>query len=846
MSKVKNNKIIKFLFVVLFFFIIVIYFNEYIEPQKQSKIVNSKGSIKTSNLNYLDGYNLVWSDEFNSNVLDNNIWSYRSRAADNQELEKWTDQNVEVSDGILKIIAKYDDSNGYTSSEIWTLGKRTIDLSVSGRVEASIAMPEATENSGVWPAFWMLGTAPYSDKDEGQWPISGEIDIMESINSLGVSYATVHGMKKSIYRDSQYDIGNLNSSNALRWLMDTGYYQDYYSKISLGEMSISDLMTSVQASTKIDNNTRFHVYAMEWNKNSTGHTILKFYLDNYVYHTVDLEETYGEFAKFFVSPNYKWYVILDVAVGGNWPNNPTSSEYPLAMQVDYVRYYKGVESGINVESVSLDNSSLSMNVNDKKKLNATVKPDNASNKNIIWDSSDSSIVAVDDSGNVTAISEGTAIISVTTEDGGYKASCEINVLKSFVSVTGVSLDKNNVELKEGENTKLSATITPSDASNKNVSWSSSNPEIATVDNNGKVIAISEGTAAITVTTDDGNYKANCVVVVTRNEEAVDPNPSEIKVTGVTVTPTEKSLKVGENTKLSATVTPSNATNKSVSWTSSDSSVASVDDNGNVTAISNGTVIITVTTEDGNYKAISTINVVDIETSNPDDGDKEDVLPKEINLNVSSGQIKKGESLQLIATVVPDTATNKEIVWTSSDSGIASVDDNGIVNAKEVGDVVITAKIKDTTIEKSATIKVIEDSGEENNSDASGGNNDNNTNIDNKNNAEAVCLPYLSYSTTNNTSSPVVAVINFQNKDCRVTNDSSYIFNDNGNYTFEYVDSDGNKGTLLASVDWINKNASNILENPKTGVIKYIMITVLGIVMLGIGVFYIKKITTDCN
>lgn len=284
-------------------------------------------------------YQLEWSDEFEGTELNQKIWSYRDTTPDNNEEETWTNQNTEVKDGILKIIAKYDASQGYTSSEIWTRGKKTIDLSRPGRVEASIELPEASSKSGIWPAFWMVGNAPYSDKEEGQWPVSGEIDIMESINSTGTIYATVHGIKKSLYQPSSYDIGNLKQEDVVGWVTEIGY-MDIFNQWMSGEKDINEIVTNKQGITKLSNKTGFHSYAVEWEKNESKQTILKFYLDEKEYYQLNLEETYGEFAKFFVSPNYRWYVILDLAVGGNWPGKATSSEYPLEMKVDYVRYYK--------------------------------------------------------------------------------------------------------------------------------------------------------------------------------------------------------------------------------------------------------------------------------------------------------------------------------------------------------------------------------------------------------------------------------------------------------------------------------------------------------------------------
>ena len=154
-------------------------------------------------------------------------------------------------------------------------------------------------------------------------------------------------------------------------------------------------------------------------------------------------------------------------------------------------------------------------------LTATVNPENASNKNVTWSSSDPSVVSVVN-GYIVALKTGRATITVKTEDGGKTATCEVTVNTKTVPVTSVSLDKTSVELIEGDVITLTATINPSNASNKNVTWSSSNPSVATV-SNGKVTALKVGNATITVKTEDGDRIATCEVTVAEKEEDGDSN-----------------------------------------------------------------------------------------------------------------------------------------------------------------------------------------------------------------------------------------------------------------------------------------------------------------------------------
>ncbi|MCL2214691.1 MAG: Ig domain-containing protein, partial [Treponema sp.] len=164
-----------------------------------------------------------------------------------------------------------------------------------------------------------------------------------------------------------------------------------------------------------------------------------------------------------------------------------------------------------------------------------------------------------------------------------------------VAVTGVALNKTTLALTVGGEDTLTANITPPNAANTNVTWSTSNASIATV-NNGTVTAVSVGTATITVTTVDGSKTASCEVTVTA-----------VAVTGVTLNKTTLTLTAGEYETLQDTVAPGNATNKAVIWSSSNNSVATVDD-GTVTAVAAGTATITVTTEDGSKTASCAVTV----------------------------------------------------------------------------------------------------------------------------------------------------------------------------------------------------------------------------------------------
>ena len=363
---------------------------------------------------------------------------------------------------------------------------------------------------------------------------------------------------------------------------------------------------------------------------------------------------------------------------------------------------------ISVTGVKLDKEALELVEGDSYQLTATVAPANAHNKKVTWSSSDESIATVDQNGKVIAIKEGTAIITVTTEDGGKIATCTVTVTAKEepepdpIPVIGVTLDKTELALIEGETAELVATVTPDDADNKNVTWSSSDESIATVDQNGKVTAIKEGTAIITVTTEDGGKTATCTVTVTAKEE---PDPDPIPVDDVTLNVDSMELEEGETGQLIATVTPDDADNKNVIWSSSDESIATVDQNGKVTAIKEGTAIITVTTEDGGKTDTCTVTVTAKEEPLPDP-DPDLVPVTGVKLNTSYLVLIEGEIDWLRATVTPSDADNKNVIWSSSDEDIATVNQNGMVTAIKEGTTTITVTTEDGGKTATCTVVVI--------------------------------------------------------------------------------------------------------------------------------------------
>ena len=218
-------------------------------------------------------------------------------------------------------------------------------------------------------------------------------------------------------------------------------------------------------------------------------------------------------------------------------------------------------------------------------------------------------------------------------------SAEIEKLQDNedVKVAGVSLDKTSAELKINESLGLKASISPADATNKDVTWTSSDEKIAKVDANGKVTAVGAGKATITVTTKDGNFKATCDITV-KNEEV-----QVVKVTGVSLDKTSVELKINESLGLKASISPADATNKDVTWTSSDEKIAKVDANGKVIAVGPGKVTIAVTTKDGGFKDTCEVIVKDDNgTTNP----IENIVDKVENPNGKNEVVIKNPSNEI--------------------------------------------------------------------------------------------------------------------------------------------------------------------------------------------------------
>lgn len=356
---------------------------------------------------------------------------------------------------------------------------------------------------------------------------------------------------------------------------------------------------------------------------------------------------------------------------------PVAAGTPSTLKIMTKAEYDDYKSEKLVQSITLNNTEVSLYPNEHVQLTATISPENATNPAISWTSSNTDVATVLATGYVTAVSEGTAVITANSTDGsGVSASCTVTVLHNTVYVDGITLSETSAELHEGETKQLTATVSPENADNKTVTWTSSNAAIATVSETGLVTAKAEGNAVITATSNDGtNISASCNVTVLKNE---------ILITSLTLSDTSAELNEGETLQITATIAPENADNKELAWTSSNPSVATVNSTGLVTAKTEGTATIRAITTDGSgLSATCDITVI------------HQVVPvSNIAINPTNADLFEGETIQLSAVVTPENADDKSVTWNSSDATIASVDQTGLVTALGIGSTTITATAND--------------------------------------------------------------------------------------------------------------------------------------------------------
>ena len=335
---------------------------------------------------------------------------------------------------------------------------------------------------------------------------------------------------------------------------------------------------------------------------------------------------------------------------------------------DVVKSFTVTQAGIPVIPwINLDKSSVTLLEGESGTITADYGPGNLVDFLDVR-SSDESVVTfkIENRKSIvlTAVKEGTA--TITASYGSVEATCEVTVVKNFVEVTDITLDKTELELKTGESETLTATVKPDDATDPTVTWSSSDEKIATVVD-GVVTGVAAGSATITATA--GDKTATCAVTVS---EAVVP------VTEISLDKEKLDMTEGDTETLTATVKPDNATVKTVTWKSSDETIAKVVD-GVVTAVKAGSVVITATA--GDKSATCEVFV------------SKKVIPvTKVTITPSTLNLATGETATLTVSVEPEGATY-EVEWSSSDETVATIVD-GVVTAVGEGTATVTAVVGD--------------------------------------------------------------------------------------------------------------------------------------------------------
>ena len=322
------------------------------------------------------------------------------------------------------------------------------------------------------------------------------------------------------------------------------------------------------------------------------------------------------------------------------------------------------------EGIKFSSAEIEMETGQTLEMEYTLIPANATDSDLVWESSDTRVVVVDDVGRVTAKGPGMAFVIVRTEAGGM----------SYVKVTvkqpvsGILINFYEKTIYVRDSFDLKASVSPSGASNREVSWESSNEKIATVSDTGEVLGVSAGTAIITVTTKDGEITANCVVTVRE------------RITSMKLSHEEYRLGIDKSFTLSVIAEDKIITDQQFRWVSSKPSIASVNKNGKVTGHKIGYATITAYAQDGSGQDAS----CEVEIVRP---------VTRVTLDKSYLTLLVGDTKELKVKVEPSNATYKGAVWTSTNNNVAMVDEDGVITALMAGSATITAEAQDNSGKK---------------------------------------------------------------------------------------------------------------------------------------------------
>ena len=351
-----------------------------------------------------------------------------------------------------------------------------------------------------------------------------------------------------------------------------------------------------------------------------------------------------------------------------------------------------------LESVSLDQSELTVMATFTAKLTATVGPEDASSTGLTWKSSNTAVAKVTGNqlvGTVTGVAPGTAVITACAADNAaIYAECVVTVTENTTAVEKLTLNRTSHSMRVEQSVNLTASITPSNAANQNLEWTVSDPELVQMTASGRsatLKALAAGEVTVTVSTTDGtDLSASCVITI-------DPR---VEIETITLNRTEHRMDDGETVSLTATVMPTDAWNTTVTWSSSDPAVARVSSTTGksvtVTALADGKATITATTADGKSAACE-ITVADFPVTG-------------MTVEADNDMVEVGSTVGVAANLEPANAANQKVEWTSSDESVATVHvygSNAVVYGVAPGEVTITATSDDGGFTGEVTITVTE-------------------------------------------------------------------------------------------------------------------------------------------
>ena len=338
-----------------------------------------------------------------------------------------------------------------------------------------------------------------------------------------------------------------------------------------------------------------------------------------------------------------------------------------------------VREDVPVTDIRIEPDTVRIPRNAMYQLTAVIEPENASDRTVIWSSSDPAVVSVDDSGCITAHTRGKAVIKARSSSADVCGECLVTVA---MPADELDLQQDDVHIAKGETFQLTYVTEPESSDEIDAVWYSSDPSVVSVDQKGLIKGMSGGTAEITVEDIELKLKDTCTVTV------------EVPLKGIGFTMRSISLhKKDETGKLTVTYYPEDATNRNVVFVSDNENIASVDQDGIVTAHTSGTAYVTATAEDGGHTARIPVYV--------------SIQAEGIALTPDALTLEKEQApVQLTAQVLPEEAADQTVFWSSSDETVASVDDAGLVTPLSGGEAVITAETRDGGYTAQCSVTVI--------------------------------------------------------------------------------------------------------------------------------------------